>query len=318
MIKADGELSVRVDPVGGDVAPRVDERPEGWLDGAFHVTLLVHGFNNDQGQACEGFGKFLDMLPRVSGRVGRFFWPGDADFGFFQWLDFLSYPTEIPDARDSAERLATYLVSATERTPDIVFTLVGHSLGCRLILEMLENLGARPETERPTIRLIMLMAAAVPVELAEDGERLRRAGELAGERLVLFSPDDLVLHFAFPAGQTLAFAMEHEDAVYLEAIGRFGNPPDFASDLPIRRSGNGHGSYWKDRRAAAILASKLGAAVANELAENHTPEHEAPSPRALAARTQRARGLAGGDWSVCVDPDSAGPDPFADDMMTAE
>ncbi len=318
MIKADGELSVRVDPVGGDVAPRVDERPEGWLDGAFHVTLLVHGFNNDQGQACEGFGKFLDMLPRVSGRVGRFFWPGDADFGFFQWLDFLSYPTEIPDARDSAERLATYLVSATERTPDIVFTLVGHSLGCRLILEMLENLGARPETERPTIRLIMLMAAAVPVELAEDGERLRRAGERAGDRLVLFSPDDLVLHFAFPAGQTLAFAMEHEDAVYLEAIGRFGNPPDFASDLPIRRSGNGHGSYWEDQQAAAILARKLGAAVANELAENHTPEHETPSPRALAARAPRARALAGGDWSVCADPDSAGPDPSADDMMMAE
>ena len=301
MIRADGELSVRVDAVGGDVAARVAERPEAWLDGAYQVVLLIHGFNNNQGEACEAFENFMGLLPRGLGRVGRFFWPGDADFGFFQWLDFLSYPTEIPDARESAARLAARLVEVAQTTPGIAFSLVGHSMGCRLILEMLEDLGTRPEAERPSIRLIMLMAAAVPVELAEDGERLRRAGDLAAERLVLYSPDDLVLHYAFPAGQTLAFGMGNEDAVYLEAVGRFGNPAGFATELPVLRSGNRHGSYWKDAAAAAMLARKLGGAVANELAENRTPENETAPPRALSTRRPPARSLVGADWSVCVE-----------------
>jgi len=50
--------------------------------------------------------------PPVLWKLGRFFWPGDANFGPLQWLDFLSYPTEITDACNSAERLAGYLSEA--------------------------------------------------------------------------------------------------------------------------------------------------------------------------------------------------------------
>lgn len=304
MKEAAGELSVRVDDVavGGNVRERVVERPKGWLDCAGDVVLLIHGYNNNQDEACEAFEKFRALMPGGSYQIGRFFWPGDADFGYFQWMDFLSYPTEIPDARVSAARLAEHLVEANKTARDLKLWLVGHSLGCRLILELLEDLAGWPEDERPEIKLIMLMAAAVPVELAEDGERLYRAGELAKERLVLYSPDDVVLQWAFPAGQTLAFSMGNEDAVYLEPVGRFGNPREFATETPADadRSGNGHADYWEDEQAAALLARKLGGAVAGKLVKKNLPGHTTSPSRPLLQRKTPEHKLTGANWSVCT------------------
>lgn len=299
MIRADGELSVRTKSVGGRVAPRVTARPTGWLHGAHRVVLLVHGYNNNQCEACEAFRSFLDNLPSGLGRVGRFFWPGDADFGFLQWLDFLSYPSEIPDARNSASSLAMFLASVARANPALELVLVGHSLGCRLILEMLDLFAAGSVNPRPNVKLILLMAAAVPVELAQAGRRLRRAGAMAKERLVLFSPHDGVLRLAFPAGQTLARSMGYETEVYLEAVGLFGNPLDFASETPRQAFGNGHGEYWNDPSAAASLARKLGIAMPHKLLDRGLMEREAPAPRAVAERIQPVRLSVGSDWSVC-------------------
>lgn len=301
MIGANGELSVRVNPVGGDVAPEVRETPTGWMHGAPHVLLLVHGFNNNQREAREAFRKFRRLLPRLQARVGEVLWPGDADFGFFQWFDFLSYPTEIPDARLSADRLAKHLINFKQISGEIEITVVGHSMGCRLILEMLDQISRSPNTERPSIRRIMLMAAAVPVELVEAGERLRDAGLEVEDRLVLYSTADLVLHFAFPAGQTLAYGMGNEPAVYLEAVGRFGNPFDFPSEPPIARNCNGHGSYWEDRKAVALLAQKLGASVPHEIEDRCLLEHGGVSPRDTEIRFVEDRTLSGDDeWDNMI------------------
>lgn len=298
MIAADGELSVRRQSVGGPVV-RVAEHPAGWLRGAHRVILLVHGYNNSQCEACAAFRQFLDHLPYGLGRVGRFFWPGDADFGFFQWLDFLSYPTEIPDAKHSARRLAEFLSASARTHPVTEFVLVGHSLGCRLILEMLDLFAAGAVAPRPSIALIQLMAAAVPVELVRKGRPLRRAGNIVRERVVLYSPHDLVLRGAFPPGQALARAMGHEPEVYLEAVGLNGNPPDFPTQSPWQAFGNGHGDYWKDTEIADNFARRLGVAVPRRQSDRYLPERVAVLPRVTPERTRRSRSLAGGSWSVC-------------------
>lgn len=299
MRTADGELSVREAEVGGEVARRVEERPPGWLHAADHVTLLVHGFNNNQREACEGFQAFLANLAPGLGRVGRFFWPGDADFGVFQLLDFLSYPTEIAQARQAAARLAEHLLAAWRLNPTMRFSLVGHSLGCRLILEMLDRLAAQPAGFRPQVDLIMLMAAAVPVELVDDRGFLRRAAAGVEHRLVLYSTRDQVLEVAFPAGQALACAIGNERAIYLEAVGRFGHPEAFASELPMNRPRNGHGDYWGDKGAAAALGLRLGAAVPREVAERALPEHATAPAHETPARTPAARATSQACWSVC-------------------
>ena len=195
-----GELSVREQSVGGPVSDSVHATPEGWIDGtAFRVVLLVHGFNNNLKEAQDSYGTFTGMLPRLDAKIGWLFWPGDADFGWFQFADFLSYPTEIPDARESARRLADFLVTTATEHPTLQIILVGHSLGCRLILETLRLFADNPQWNRPDFPLVMLMAAAVPTDLVEHGKSLDVAGDVAAQRWVFCSTNDLVLHFAFPA-----------------------------------------------------------------------------------------------------------------------
>jgi len=257
VIGADGTLSVRSSNVGGPVKTSVTEYPDGWTDNSTSITLLIHGFNNNQKEAEDAYKKFLARLGCWPlNKIGCFYWPGDAEFSFLQILDFLSYPTEIPDAKASAQSLANHLQVISENSGNgVEFNLIGHSMGCRLILELL---GVLPDNVK--INLIMLMAAAVPVELLAPGEKLEKISKKLNNRIVLYSESDLVLQYAFPAGQALATTMGTDGGPYFEAVGRHGNPSEFPSKEPISRNGNDHGDYWDDKIAVTELSTQLGIA----------------------------------------------------------
>ena len=244
LVRATGDISVREEGTGGGVgAPRAT--PDGWLDGRRHVVLLVHGYNADTDDARRSFDAFLRMLPARFPPAGRVYWPGDADWGIFSAA---SYPWKIPVARDAAGHLAGFVSKL--RGPGggpIELTLVGHSLGCRVILELLEDLSWLKAT-RAVVRVVVLMAAAVPHDLLEVGGLLRRSALGPLHRHVYFSDDDRILRFAFPVGQAAAQLLGMEPGDSLEAVGLHGHPVSYPSrsrDL----SGNRHSDYWKDRRA---------------------------------------------------------------------
>ena len=224
MTRLSGILSVREKCDGGDVADRVTEDPPGWMGGTSHLVLLIHGYNNNVDEARAAFSGLTSVLPDRFPKVGWFYWPGDADLGWFDFLDFISYPTEIEDAKTSAKRLEDTLVRVASENPGIEVTLVGHSLGCRLIAECIHGLAAKPD-QAPRIKALILMAAALPVELVGAGSPLGQSmRRIVPEGYIFYSERDRVLQVAFPAGQTLAAGMGYETEVYLEAVGRHGNP----------------------------------------------------------------------------------------------
>ena len=218
--------------------------------------------------------------------LGRFFWPGDSAWGF---LSALSYPWEIGDARQSASRLARFFagVFGPEGGPTEL-NFVGHSLGCRLLLEALALVVAGAGAGWPEVRRLCLMAAAVPVELMEATGRLEAAARWSRSLFFLYSPDDAVLHFAFPIGQAAAFALGEEDGLYLTAVGRHGQPSGLTPHR-FELSGNGHSDYWSDRRAADIMAAFLGEAVPRELASHGRLMRPEPEARPLAKRQIQSR-----------------------------
>jgi pimeloyl-ACP methyl ester carboxylesterase len=267
-MKARGDISVREQGLGGGVSA-ARATPAGWMDGLRHIVLLVHGYNADREDARRAFDGFLRMLPARFPPAGRVYWPGDADWGV---LSTFCYPSKIPVARTSAARLAGFLAGL--RGPGggpIEVTLVGHSLGCRVILELLEDLSWQRDA-RAVVRVVVLMAAAVPTDLLEAGGQLRRSALAPYHRHVYHSDDDRVLRWAFPAGQAAAQLTGHEPARSLEAVGLHGNPRSYPSrsrDL----HGNRHADYWKDRRAVGQVATLLGSAIPRVLEPRTLPEH---------------------------------------------
>ncbi len=258
------ELYLRRKSEGGDVlAPA---RFQGPVDARARTSclVLVHGFNNSEVEAAEAYFGYRTRQTELTGATrdyfdryfGDAFWPGDADWGRFDFADFLVYPAAVKKAATAARELVQLLWSMPnlERV-----SFVGHSLGCRVVMEALQRL---QERALPVVDAVCLMAAAVPAEMLEPRGRyhsLMQRLQVIGTRMyVLHSTRDPVLHRAFPPGQKLAGEGSNR------ALGRVGpnaSMPGFGATLTDSvASGATHGDYWgqQKNRASDEATEKSG------------------------------------------------------------
>lgn len=263
--------TVRVKPKGGSVAPVVNApaRPLGCQ----HAMIFVHGYNTNEERATDAYAAMIQSLRDVlssecagapPGDIGiaKFFWPGDIDLGRFSGI---SYPMEIDTAEKSARRLGDFL-SGPSGLDEV--SIIGHSLGCRLVLELL-HLVRKPTWARfPRVRWALLAAGAVPMEALVPDARLRDTAPVERDRVrVRFSPDDGVLKWLFPIGQLLAGEPSSE------ALGLYGCPRSW-SGTAARLHGAGHGDYWGHADVASDMLRALEIALAHR-----TPDHSTPTYR---------------------------------------
>jgi hypothetical protein len=224
------------------------------------LIVLIHGYNNHLQEAQEAYAAFrrgqeerLDVgdKGRLEAMLGDCFWPGDAKWpGPLDWVDFLVYPAAIQKGVDSAEVLGDYLLS---RTDVLMLHFVGHSLGCRVVLETIKYMQAKVARHK-TIGKVCLMAAAVPTFKVCPGGELYEALQAAQYLRVLYSPDDKVLSMAFPVGQSIA---PGDEGFFPTAVGRYGDVP--LSPGRITRDhvvGASHGDYWGVEQDAATEVAK--------------------------------------------------------------
>jgi esterase/lipase superfamily enzyme len=132
---------------------KVEEGGDLLVPGEFHAAMdalarrtclvLVHGFNNSYSGAADAYLAFRRMekkwysdvdAARFEAQFGDTFWPGDADWGFFDKLDFLIYPRSVHTAVDAGRALADLLL----RMPNLErVDFIAHTLGCRVVQESL-------------------------------------------------------------------------------------------------------------------------------------------------------------------------------------
>jgi len=259
------EISLRTRDRGGPVAATMSGADWYTLALHRHILLLAHGFNNTADQARAAYDGLIAKLMPYLQRMGEgpdaivgFQWPGDAAVGPFSSVDFLGYPIDIERARESADRLRGYVERLFDCSgPSLKFSIVGHSLGCRLALELLNSFVGKPSS----FDVVALMAPAVPVDLVDPtyagpaGPYLRLTDSVPRRTLKFHSSADMVLGIAFPAGQSLAFGMDIEAADYLEAVGFWGDPGTFGRS--IAADGDAHGAYWTDDDVVFAIAAAL-------------------------------------------------------------
>lgn len=245
---------------GGDLRPDVEQIP---LTDSFvriEAVVLVHGFNNHYGEAGDAYYGFRQcqyeraapqlVSPALEKVLGDLFWPGDAAWGLFDFLDFFVYPSAVGTANEAGPRLARHLRSM----PNLrTVHFIGHSLGCRVTLEAIEILR---QNGGPTVGKVCLMAAAVPLFKVKSGGDLASAIEHAAEVRVLYSDDDWVLRDTFPPGQTLARGDEGNFPTALGLNGPVGVAARIDSfDITDAR----HGDYWGHSKQppASIAADRI-------------------------------------------------------------
>jgi predicted alpha/beta hydrolase family esterase len=242
------------------------EEPD-YSDGAWlrrdRIVLMVHGYNVSEDAGRDAFDTYAalvrlhasSLVPNLRGLT----WPGDWDVRLPFWILRTAlrpaiYSRRVHTARDLAPHLARYLQNL--RAPDggkCTIVLVGHSLGCRLILETLKYLPATDD-ENPVSHVI-LMAAAVPVAHVYESGELLQSVKRADTRIVLHSTDDTVLRRYFRPGQLAA----RDGGLWPEAVGLRGHAAaGLWSPLSRQMVGYDHGDYWGSYVAARVLAEALG------------------------------------------------------------
>lgn len=215
--------------------------------------LLVHGYNvaerDGQSSMAQLRSALTEGCPSLASQIMTITWPGNES-----WLRGgpAAYFAKVDVARQAGKLLCETIVSehaAGLGSHELV--IVAHSLGCRLTLEFLRHLNRLERPDRLQTVVVVLMAAAVPVELDELFEA---AHHNADQIVVLHSTDDKVLRRWFRLGQTVA-----GEGRFPEATGYAGNPHTPTWFFEKQMVGYDHGHYWSRVGTADVIGTQLEA-----------------------------------------------------------
>lgn len=277
-------ISARIADAGGAVNTTVT--PRTFTLRAPRLIVLIHGYNVNRQNGETGFATFGSLTAKYGvtdvslfGQVVGFLWPGDVNIRF---ISGLFYPAKIGPAEDSGALLANFLLNL--RGPGgvpIQVILVPHSLGNRVALELINDILAQSNRTWGRMEGICLMAAAVPVGMVNGNAKLAAAARSLRTR-TFFSKADRVLHWAFPAGETVA-----GEGFFPQAIGLFGNPVAVWNerfDLQPYDHGNYFVGKGTDDRSARYVAQFLGAAVPAQPSFSQPSVNILPPPNSISSR----------------------------------
>ena len=257
------DLSFRTRHKGGPALAR-DNLPGSSLKARDRFVFLIHGYNVSDDAAVTAFEYFRARMRRdcrdVEKDVLTIAWPGDGRWPF----STMSYPWRVRTAVSLAPALAKVIEENVRgrNNGECELILIGHSLGCRFILEALHELGNSKKTLSIKKLLVFLMAPAVPVGMVDTSGPLGKTVNDEFYKIgVLYSPHDSVLSGPFRIGQTAARrfpkpARGRNEGFFPEAVGFLGGP-EKTWDKPKLAHGYDHGEYWYERNSAKYLASFL-------------------------------------------------------------
>jgi pimeloyl-ACP methyl ester carboxylesterase len=241
--------------------------------------IMIHGFNVSEESAREVYDGFLKVfrnanLIRDEGSLGlfrAFHWPGNHPS---RVASGVGYNSRIESANESGRLLAKYL---GRLKPKQQVHIVAHSLGCRVALSALARIHRRGSRYAgATVVSVFLLAAAVPTEFCEKGNKPFGFQVASSGEYAYFSHSDGILKWLFPAGQRLFGEPGH-------AVGRHGGPADRWTGDP-RKTRLGHGDYWSAKDIAKDIGHALGVVPPRGLPTNISRATKFASVRRILPR----------------------------------
>ena len=309
------ELSLREHDIGGLLRPAVLEHPSRASAAMQRFVLLIHGYNVTLCKAGCDYGAFADNVRATTwwSVVTRFYWPGDANPPFGRWLaaglrrtlSGASYMLQIRTAGDAAQRLFQWFCPDSPPTRQPEVSIVAHSLGCRLALELLAQLAGQRPTARPRVTKVILMAAAVPRYMVEERGRLREAVALPQRIIALHSTADRTLNWMFRLGEAQEYLVDAGDALRWTARGAIGRHglPSLSNGHNVFAWRADHGDYWPSRDIARAVDGSLTAILRPGTPRPDRPPERDVEPRDVVVRRTSGRSpgtrVPGGERGLC-------------------
>jgi len=198
------------------------------------VLIGTHGFNVNQSDGIECLSEWepLLQLPGTAVFVGLL-WPGDSDSVYA-----LSYPVEPANAMQAGTMVGQFVDANFTDAASV--SLVGHSLGTRVVLETIATMQRR-------VRRAILMAGAVSDDCLTN--EFASVPDKVDSITVLSSMQDEILEWAFPIGNFASEIIGRDHPWWQSALGRFGPsvaPQNFAPPNRIPDEwGYGHLDYLR-------------------------------------------------------------------------
>jgi pimeloyl-ACP methyl ester carboxylesterase len=165
------------------------------------LLILLHGYNVNRSDGRDSLYHYMKLLDAEGWKEPMLavLWPGDG------WAKALTYPFEGSDADNAGDVLCKWLTTNVKADTRLAF--VGHSLGCRVVMQAARRLA---RAGRLDLDRIVLMAPAIDNDsLGLCGRFGYRKATLRAEQVaVLASQQDWVLRLAYPLGdliQTILF-----------------------------------------------------------------------------------------------------------------
>jgi len=262
-------ITLRRSPVGGGFLESASHFPNDLFTRADDVLLMIHGYAVHQVGASRAYRQFLDHLDPPWRRMAvATFWPGDSwaegegslnPNGWHTLAAKLSYPAQPERTQNAAKLLANLIAQGLNARTGLRLNrplnlhIIAHSMGCRLTLELLDQLEFGLNAGLPIdVPLAALMAPAVPRYMTEGHGVLKSAMSVSAHLHILHSPDDGVLTWAFKLGQLTEFSLPSASG-WREPIGTYGAGPAGrrpGSKLTNSEKSLGHGDYWKSADVA--------------------------------------------------------------------
>jgi pimeloyl-ACP methyl ester carboxylesterase len=224
--------------------------------------------------------------------VWAFHWPGDHEN---RTLSKATYSARIPVAQTAGERLGQLLASLDSGKRVI---LIGHSLGCRVLLEALvhiANIRVTSPDAGAQIPFACLLAAAVPIGRCTGGAEPYRPEIITTIVYALSSRNDYILRWFFPRGQRVFGENKGE------AVGLHGKPNGRWA-IGTHPTGLFHKSYWKKPESVAQVARMIDPSLPRAQPIRDLPVDEPPESWKLDSRPIPKRALGDqleSDWVDC-------------------
>lgn len=239
------------------------------------LIFLFHGFNVEKETAKSNqYKPFRENLSNlgIKFNIVEVYWYEKKSIRLIkQWREGMEeYVKQVYNAIDCGIELAEFLVSVLQKVSNKQaneIILIGHSLGCRLIIETILNTTNLSIQQRKRLLgsiTIMLMGAAIDVSLLNN-QNLSNGISGLRQAIVLYSQNDYVLKFIFPSAEEKIYLEEGINSPNnISAVGLNGEPSqiwhsnkDFLeARIPINYID--HNVYWKKKKTVDRIAQFLG------------------------------------------------------------